>query len=123
MKNGYNFDPSVRIPEMEEAFIVPSKFQLFGVTWSVIFDDDYLERKECYGESSYNERVIRLQRKSHGHDRNNYGIGHTFYHEVVHAILDSMNEHELSGNEKFVDLFGSLLHQFITSKQGNVLQS
>lgn len=34
-----------------------------------------------------------------------------FCHELVHAILHKMNEHKLNDNEKFVDLFGSLLHQ------------
>ena len=34
-----------------------------------------------------------------------------FCHELVHAILHSMAEEELNSNEKFVDLFGSILHQ------------
>jgi Zn-dependent peptidase ImmA (M78 family) len=38
-----------------------------------------------------------------------------FCHELVHAILHNMCEIELNGNEKFVDLFGSLLHQAWTS--------
>lgn len=33
----------------------------------------------------------------------------TFIHEVVHGILDTMGESELSGNEKFVCTFSSLL--------------
>ena len=33
----------------------------------------------------------------------------TFIHEVVHGILDTMGESELSGNEKFVCAFSSLL--------------
>ena len=33
----------------------------------------------------------------------------TFFHEVVHGILDTMGESELSGNEKFVCAFSSLL--------------
>lgn len=33
----------------------------------------------------------------------------TFIHEVVHGILDTMGESELSRNEKFVSTFSSLL--------------
>ena len=33
----------------------------------------------------------------------------TFIHEVVHGVLDTMGEFELSGNEKFVCTFSSLL--------------
>ena len=33
----------------------------------------------------------------------------TFIHEVVHGVLDTMGETELSSNEKFVSTFSSLL--------------
>lgn len=33
----------------------------------------------------------------------------TFYHELTHAILDTMGEDELSANEKFVCSFSSFL--------------
>jgi hypothetical protein len=34
-----------------------------------------------------------------------------FCHELTHAILHHMAENELNSNERFVDVFGSLLHQ------------
>lgn len=33
----------------------------------------------------------------------------TFYHELTHAILDTMGEGELSKNEKFVNCFAGFL--------------
>lgn len=33
----------------------------------------------------------------------------TFIHEVVHGVLDTMGEKELSSNEKFVSTFASLI--------------
>lgn len=33
----------------------------------------------------------------------------TFIHEVIHGVLDTMGEKELSSNEKFVSTFASLL--------------
>ena len=38
-----------------------------------------------------------------------------FCHELVHAILEKMGEDKLCGDEQFVDVFGSLLHQAWTS--------
>ena len=35
----------------------------------------------------------------------------TFYHELVHCILDTMGEGELSKNEKFVCVFSSFLNE------------
>lgn len=39
----------------------------------------------------------------------------TFYHELTHSILDTMAEFELSGNEKFVSTFSSLLTEAMRS--------
>lgn len=39
----------------------------------------------------------------------------TFYHELTHSILDTMAEFELSGNEKFVSTFSSLLAEVMRS--------
>ena len=44
-------------------------------------------------------------------------VDQTIYHEVVHAILESMGEDALSGNDKFVQNFALLLHQFETTKK------
>lgn len=37
----------------------------------------------------------------------------TFIHEVVHGILDTMGENELSGNEKYVSTFSSFMVDII----------
>lgn len=37
----------------------------------------------------------------------------TFCHEIVHAILDTMGENELSGNEKFVCCFSGYLTEVV----------
>ena len=39
----------------------------------------------------------------------------TFWHEVVHTILDTMQEDELSENEKFVGVFSSMLCEVLNS--------
>lgn len=35
----------------------------------------------------------------------------TFWHELVHCILDAMCENELSANEKFVSVFSGFLYE------------
>ena len=37
--------------------------------------------------------------------------GQVFCHELTHCILSTMGETTLNDNEKFVDLFGTFLHQ------------
>ena len=39
----------------------------------------------------------------------------TFYHEVTHAILDTMGESDLSSNEKFVNCFAGFLSDAMTN--------
>ena len=45
----------------------------------------------------------------------------TFWHEVVHCILDNMGEIELSGNEKFVCTFSSFLNEVMQSADCEVI--
>lgn len=39
----------------------------------------------------------------------------TFYHELIHSILDTMAEFSLSQNERFVSTFSSLLTEAMRS--------
>lgn len=39
----------------------------------------------------------------------------TMYHEIVHSILDTMGEKELSANEKFVCTFSGFLTEVLTT--------
>lgn len=39
----------------------------------------------------------------------------TFWHELVHCILDAMCENDLSANEKFVSIFSGFLYEAINA--------
>lgn len=67
--------------------------------------------KERYGECSYSKSLITLSTTAGVDPLSDDRIMDCFYHEKVHAILDSMREDQLSGNEKFVDTFAKLLRQ------------
>ena len=92
-------------------------FKLGAVEWSVKVDNDKLDDKEAYGMCYYDTSTILLQDISNKDKRAKTAVEQTLYHEVIHAILDTMNEFDLSSNEKFVQQFSLLLHQFEVSKK------
>jgi hypothetical protein len=91
--------------------IIPKSFKIFGDKIDVIFDEEYCNARKLYGEASFTEAKIRLSTTAERDILSQDRIEDTFYHEKVHIILDAMKEHELSSNEKFVDLFAKLLRQ------------
>lgn len=90
---------------------IPKTFDLFGSTWKVLWNNQTMNDHERYGQCSYGEKEITLSTTQGVDKLSSDKINQTFYHELVHAILDSMNEYELSRNEKFVNTFSELLHQ------------
>jgi len=93
------------------------EFTLGAVKWSVEINNEKLDDKESYGICYYDESKILLQDETLNHKRSTTSIEQTMYHEVVHSILDTIGEHELSANEKFVQQFSLLLHQFEVTKK------
>ena len=90
---------------------IPTSFKLFGSTIKVVFDNKRMNDKEYYGESSYSKLQITLSETSGVEPLSPHRVMDCFYHEKVHIILDSMKEHDLSRNERFVDTFAKLLRQ------------
>lgn len=88
------------------------EFTLGGVRWSVKTDNPELDDLHLLGLCEFPKSSISVYEK--GIDKNL--VNQTLYHEVVHAILESMGENELSSNDKFVQGFALLLHQFETTK-------
>lgn len=41
----------------------------------------------------------------------------TFFHELTHLVLDTIGERDLSGNEKFVNAFSSILTEAIRTME------
>jgi hypothetical protein len=93
------------------------KFTLGAVEWTVKVDNDKLDDRECYGLTIFDESKIFIQDETLKIKRSDGGIELTLYHEVVHAILDTLGEKDLSHDEKFVKKFSMLLHQFEKTKE------
>lgn len=90
---------------------VPKEFKVFSSTISVEFDSQELSNNNLLGECSHTHQKIRLCDNYKGEELSESSILDTFYHEKVHIVLDAMGEHELSENEKFVEIFSRLLRQ------------
>jgi hypothetical protein len=99
---------------------IPKEFTLFGHKYSVVIKKDLFETENCYGLADDDLKQITLQdpgevKKKYEEDGNivetkfiitEETMIETFFHEVVHIILDASGEHELSENEKFVNIMG-----------------
>ena len=93
------------------------KFKLGAVEWTVEMNNQRLNDREAFGICDYAESKILVQDTTEGRIRKKDSIDQTLYHEIVHAILFSMSENELAVNEKFVQTFSMLLHQFEETKR------
>ena len=89
----------------------PKNFKLFATTINVKFDSVRLSNESVLGDCSFIDNLISLCNNYKGEPISESSVIDTFYHEKVHVILDAMGEHELSKNEKFVEVFSRLLRQ------------
>jgi hypothetical protein len=122
---------------------IPKKFSIMGHEYKVILDKDLFDSDDAYGTAEPMKKTIRIQTpkkasltpsqlkkykekmKREGKqipnnldtiDITNDDAVETFYHELVHIILDAMGEDKLYSDERFVSLFGRLLHQVDKTK-------
>lgn len=100
---------------------IPERFEMFGHTFTVQFDKQLVRRNEAVGEAHYRFKEILLQSDCEGVPMQDSQLEQHFWHEVVHHILNEMGEIELRDNEKFVDVFGSLLQQVLATSQGDLV--
>ena len=109
---------------------IPSEFTLFGHRYKVVIIKDLFETEECYGSADDDLKIIKLQDTGsviRRYEEDGESIEdpmiiteetlvETFFHEVVHIILDASGELELSKNERFVNMMGKAwLEIYLTS--------
>lgn len=90
---------------------IPKKFKVFASTISIHFDNERLSNDNLLGDCSFTDNRINVCSKYKGEELPECSVVDTFYHEKIHIILDSMGEHELSKNEKFIEVFARILRQ------------
>ena len=102
--------------EKSDNFRFPSAYYVGGQRIDVSLVD-YLSKNRL-GTSSVCCGEIKIANKvNEGRDQSPSSKLNTFWHEVVHTILDTMQENELSANEKFVGVFSSMLCEIIQSSE------
>ena len=94
---------------------IPETFSVFGTNYKVVYEDTLVYENDCKGEAHARFNVIKLQSNTDAVPVLPEQQEQTFFHELVHIILDEMDEATLSKNEQFVTLFSKLLHQCLTS--------
>jgi hypothetical protein len=95
---------------------LPAIFYLGAVEWRIEINNSRLNDLKAYGYCEYDQSLISIANKTETYDRTPQAIEATLYHEVVHAILDTIGKNELSRDEEFVQCFSTLLHQFEKTK-------
>lgn len=87
--------------------IIPNTIKIGGQDISVINEERLDDNK--LGTICVAEGVLRIADNFSNIKQCQSSKITTFIHEVIHGVLDTMGEFELSGNEKFVSTFSSLL--------------
>jgi len=91
---------------------IPNSFKVFATTISVSIKDNVrLSNQQSLGDCSFSDGQINVCTEYKGDKIPDCTAIDTFYHEKIHIILDAMGEHDLSRNEKFVEVFARLLRQ------------
>lgn len=102
---------------------IPKTYKLGGVKNSVeLVDKIENDGSTIMGDWDEEHCLIRIATKTSAgslvpHDR----LGHTFCHELVHSMLDSMGS-KMSNDEGFVDALGRHFHQYLTTQSGVLIQ-
>jgi len=100
--------------------VIPKQFNLLGRTIKVSAHPNVRMREGHVGLTDYNQDTIELQTSTKELPLSVDSIHHTYYHELTHWILYCMGRDDLRDDEQFVELFGGLLHQAITTQKGEI---
>jgi Zn-dependent peptidase ImmA (M78 family) len=103
--------------EGENKMKIPNKFKVGGQDLNVVFKDTIYGDK--MGECCIWSGNIQISEIYKGEPQTDSSKFNTFYHELTHAILDTMGEYELSANERFVCTFSGFLSEAIRSFEFN----
>ena len=86
---------------------IPNKIRIGGQDINISIKDHLVNEK--LGTMCLASGELKIAEKFYDSKQSESSKGNTFIHEVVHGVLDTMGERELSSNEKFVTTFASLL--------------
>lgn len=97
-------------------FNIPKHFHVGGQDMEVKIVDKVPDDSGWSGSCCICEGVIYIANKPKGIEQSDSSKLNTFFHELTHAVLSTMN-HELNDNEQFVSIFASFLTEAIKSME------
>lgn len=89
---------------------IPNQIQIGGTT----FDIEFIDRTggNNMGRTNYASTHITIAKNVDMDVASESSMQGTFFHEIVHAILEELGEYDLSSDERFVQSFSTILNQF-----------
>ena len=101
---------------MQDKFVIPKSVELLDQTINIVYKDDMTDKEDIVGRCRYRTNEIEIQEPKK-HNMPDDQVIRTYFHELVHFILDVMKEEELNKKEEFVDTLAGYIYQSIkTSK-------
>ena len=98
--------------------MIPGSFKLINREYKVVeLPKSLAEDLRRHGDICRDDAVIRVEMVDNMDMRES-----TFYHELVHALLESSSKPRLSKKEAFVDSLAAVLHQYMQTKKGKLLK-
>lgn len=92
--------------------IIPQSVQLLGTTVPVEWVDSFTGKdKHALGVATHSNKTIELARYCRKRPVPLQVQEHTFFHELLHQILNSAGYTDINDDEQFVDVVSGLLHQ------------
>jgi hypothetical protein len=92
---------------------IPKSFTVGGQDIEVVTQNTINGDK--LGEACLWNGIIKISEIYKGHLQCESSKFNTFHHELIHLILDTMGEYELSANERFINTFSGFLTEAIRS--------
>lgn len=89
--------------------MIPKSFILFNTTWNVK-QVPKITKDSLMGQCDANTATILLRRNLKKDIKEA-----TYYHELMHSMLDTLGYSDLSADEQFVERMGQALHQVIST--------
>lgn len=108
-------------PPAPRRVVIPTSFSLYGKQFNVGASESLFNgRCDSIGRIDIPSQCITIQKDTPQIDSTRQSKEQTFYHELVHGMLDMMGRRDLSREEGFVEHLSSLLHQFEVTKAGDL---
>lgn len=95
---------------------IPKQFELLSQTIKVEEVENLGLEAGAIGRCYFDQNLIKIQKHNKAYPLPKDQRMKTYYHELAHMIMHSMQRHELRDDEAFIDMLGDLLWQHEKSK-------